>query len=395
MYPRISDLINDIFGTEILLPAKTFGFFLALAFIAAYIPLRADLKRREGLGHYRRKMVKVMVQGPIHIRDVVIHGLLWGLVAYKLGYYFIDPDLFNNDTEAALLSSKGFWLTGLIGAAAGAGLKYLEYAKKKNLEVKYENVLAGPSFYLGTVVTIAFVAGILGSKLFAMLEPGSNFWRDPIADLMSFNGLSFFGGLLCAGALIIIYLYRKGFDILTSVDAFAPGLILAYGVGRIGCQMSGDGDWGITNVKPKPGFLSWLPDWMWAYDYPHNVAMDGVPIPGAKMPGCNGYGEYCMHLAQPAYPTPIYETLMALAIFGFLWAIRKKMKHPGQVTAIWMMLIGIERFAIEKIRVNTTYNFVGLHFTQAELISFFLLVGGAAILFYSMRAKKELVVEKK
>lgn len=383
MYPRLSDLINDLLGTNILLPAKTFGFFLALAFVAAYIPLKAELKRKEGLGHYKAFRKRVRTAGPMKLQEVIIHALIWGLACYKLGLFITDRDLFNNDTEAALLSTKGFWLTGLLGLLIGGGWKYMEYRKKLAEKEKFEDINTYPSYYLGTVVTIAFVAGILGSKLFAMLEPNSGFWKDPIGDLVSFNGLSFLGGLICAGALIIYYLYRKGFHILTCVDAFVPGLILAYAVGRIGCQLSGDGDWGIPNPHPMPDMLSWLPDWAWAYDYPHNVAMEGVPIQGCM-------DMYCRHLEVPAYPTPLYETLMGFAIFGFLWAIRKRMKYAGMLTGIYMILIGLERFLIEKIRVNEVYDFAGLHFTQAELLSTFLVLGGSLILFLTLRAKKPL-----
>jgi phosphatidylglycerol---prolipoprotein diacylglyceryl transferase len=384
MYPRLSDLINDLFGTNILLPAKTFGFFLALGFVAAYIPLKAELKRREGLGQYLPNRKRVRTGGPMGIQEVIFQALIWGLAGYKLGLYISDPDLFNNHTEEALMSAQGFWLTGLIGLIGGGLWKYLEYRKKLTEKETFEEIDTYPSYYLGTVVTIAFVAGILGSKLFAMLEPGSDFWQHPIDDLLSFNGLSFLGGLICAGGLIIYYLHRKGFHILTCVDAFAPGLALANGVGRIGCQLSGDGDWGIVNTSPKPGILSWIPDWAWAYDYPHNVAMEGVP-----MPGCTEL-LYCRHLAEPVFPTPFYETLMGIAIFGILWALRKRMKYAGLVTGLYMILIGAERLLIEQIRVNTRYDFGFIRFTQAEILASALIIGGAAILFFANRQKKAL-----
>ena len=66
---------------------------------------------------------------------------------------------------------------------------------------------------------------------------------------------------------------------LRLADATAPGLLLAYGIGRIGCHVSGDGDWGIPNTLPKPGWLSWAPDWIWAYAYPNNVNRVGIRIP--------------------------------------------------------------------------------------------------------------------
>jgi prolipoprotein diacylglyceryltransferase len=380
MYPRLSDILNDFLGTNILLPAKTFGLFLALAFIAAFLVLRRELARKEQLGHYRLRRERLLIESPLPAYWIAVHAAIWGLLAYKIGYMVVDSAEFSNHTEDVLLSSKGYWLSGLLGLLIGGGLKYREYAQRKGLKEKYKDVVVGPSFYVGTVTTIAFVAGILGSKLFAMLEPGGNFWRDPLGDLMSFNGLSFFGGLICAGGIIIVYLYRKGFGVVRAIDGFAPSLILAYAVGRIGCQLSGDGDWGVVNTLPNPG---WLPDWAWAYTYPHNVALEGVPIPGCT-------GEFCMALPQPVWPTPLYETLMGLGIFGILMLLRTRLRHPGMLSGVWLIGIGLERFGIEQIRVNSRY---GLGLTQAELISILLILTGAAIFVYALRKKDPLVIE--
>ncbi|MEM6270903.1 MAG: prolipoprotein diacylglyceryl transferase family protein [Bacteroidota bacterium] len=401
MYPRISDLINDLFGTDIILPAKTFGFFLAAAFIVAYLVLKSELVRREKLGHFRRHKVKVKLQGPTPIRDVVIQALLWGVVLYKIGYYFVDAAEFNNDTEGVLLSLKGFWLTGLLGVGIGGGLKYRDYLKHKDEEDKFEEVLAGPAHYIGTIVTMAFVAGILGSKLFAMLDPGSNFWRDPIADLLSFNGLSFYGGLICAGGLIIWFLQRKKFGLLNSMDAFAPCLIIAYAVGRIGCQMSGDGDWGIMNPDPQPEWLSFLPAWTWSFDYPHNVAYplagfkldcaQGVCNEAVQIAGCTG--EYCTKLATPVYPTPFYETMMGTLIFGLLWGLRKRLKFAGQIAGIYLFFNGLERFLVESIRVNEVHSILGMNLTQAEIIATVLMLSGIVLFAWSTRTKQAQLIE--
>lgn len=383
MYPFLSDLFNDLLGTDIQLPMKTFGFFLALAFIAAFIALRAELKRREGLGQFTLRQERIKKQGPMHIRDVFIFGLVWGLVGYKLGLMITEPEFFNADTGGALLSLKGFWLTGLLGVLIAGGYKLREYNKRKDLEEQFIEIKAGPSHYLGIIVTIAFVAGVGGAKIAAMLEPGSNFWNDPIGDLLSFNGLSFYGGLILAGVLIIMYVRRKGFHLLTAVDAFAPALILAYAVGRIGCQLSGDGDWGLPNPDPQPEWLSFLPEWVWSFDYPHNVAQDGVPIPGCE-------GPYCTHLDPPVYPTPIYETIMGLGIFGLLWGIRKRLPYAGMLASIYLFFNGLERFLIEKIRVNGDYSIFGIDTTQAELIAMILMLGGIALMVYSVKAKTRL-----
>jgi len=159
--------------------------------------------------------------------------------------------------------------------------------------------------------------------------------------------------------------------LLHLMDASAPGLILAYGIGRIGCQVSGDGDWGIVNTSPKPGWLSWLPDSLWAYDYPNNV--NGI---GEKMMEGNIFEGYGTHLVPPVFPTPVYETAMTLVIFAILWYLRKKIAVPGILFGIYMIANGIERFLIESIRVNSKFSFLGLKITQAQLISVCFILSG-------------------
>jgi len=160
--------------------------------------------------------------------------------------------------------------------------------------------------------------------------------------------------------------------------------MLAYGIGRIGCQMSGDGDWGVPNLAPKPHWLSWAPDWIWAFKFPHNVNGEGVAIPGCV-------GKYCSELPFPVFPTSFYESVVCILLFLFLWSIRNKIKAPGVLFGIYMILAGIERFFIELIRVNTKYNVAGIRFTQAELISIFMILGGAVLCFPLINKKKEQV----
>ena len=91
----------------------------------------------------------------------------------------------------------------------------------------------------------------------------------------------------------------------------AGPLMLAYGIGRIGCHMSGDGDWGISNLKPKPEWKKLLPDWMWAYTYPNNVIRAGEPMDTCLDP----LRVYCYELSTPVYPTAVYEALMGIILF--------------------------------------------------------------------------------
>ena len=84
-----------------------------------------------------------------------------------------------------------------------------------------------------------------------------------------------------------------------------------------------------------------LPDWMWAYDYPNNVINAGIPIEGC-------IGNFCHRLPYPVFPTAIYEVMMGLALFAFLWSIRKRIKIPGILFGVYLILNGLERFSIEK-----------------------------------------------
>ena len=152
------------------------------------------------------------------------------------------------------------------------------------------------------------------------------------------------------------------------MDAAAPAMIMGYAVGRIGCQLAGDGDWGIVNDLAQPSWW-FLPDWMWAYDYPRNVLNQGVPIEGCV-------GHYCHRLANPVFPTPFYEVIASLIIFVILWSLRNRIKIPGMIFFIYVILNGFERFWIEKIRVNDEIHFLGMHPSQAEIISFILFFVG-------------------
>ena len=131
---------------------------------------------------------------------------------------------------------------------------------------------------------------------------------------------------------------------------------MAYGIGRAGCHLSGDGDWGINNLAPKPEWMSFLPDWMWSYTFPHNVIHSGIQMEDC---GAKFWEPYCSQLANPVWPTAFYEVVMATLIFILLWKIRKKIKVAGTLFCIYLALNGIERFLIEKMRINTEYNILG------------------------------------
>ncbi len=241
---------------------------------------------------------------------------------------------------------------------------------------------------MGNILLWAAICGFAGAKLFNALENWDEFMRDPVGMLFGFSGLTFYGGLICGGAAVLYIANKHGIKPLTMLDIGGPGMMLAYGVGRIGCQMAGDGDWGIPNTAPKPNWLSWAPDWMWSFKFPHNVSMEDT---GNLIPNC--IGKYCNELKLPVYPTSFYESVICLLLFLFLWSIRERIKLPGVMFGIYLVLNGIERFLIELIRVNTKYHVAGISFTQAEMISLCLALGGIALIVNGIKRDKKVTAK--
>lgn len=220
-----------------------------------------------------------------------------------------------------------------------------------------------PEKYVGNITLIALVAGVVGSKLFSVIEEWGQ--KDLLSNLFSGAGLTFYGGLILATVSIMVYLRLKRVPFLRIADAVAPALILAYGIGRIGCQLAGDGDYGIPSKLP------------WAMTYPKGtvstignqelITKYKEMYPGQEPPN-----------DIPVHPAPVYETLAAIAIFGFLWSIRKRPMPSGMMFGIYLILQGVERLLVEFIRLNQLY--MGL--SQAQWIAVASIIGGAALWYF-------------
>jgi prolipoprotein diacylglyceryltransferase len=383
MYPNISYLLNDLFGINIPLPIQTFGFFVAIAFLLSSWTLSLELKRKEDEGLLSATKRKKIIGEKVSPQGLIVQAIVGFLVGYKLLYAGLNYSDFVNNPQGMILSSEGHFVGGLIGAFINAYMKYREVKKEELEKPKTITETVHPYQLVGNITMIAAISGIIGAKLFHNLENLDEFMADPIGQLLSFSGLTFYGGLICGAIAVIYYTKKYGINYKIISDAAAPGLMLAYGIGRMGCHFSGDGDWGITNLASKPEWMSFLPDWTWAYTYPNNVINAGVPIEGCV-------GNYCNELLYPVFPTPIYEIAMALALFGLLWALRKRINIAGMLFGIYMIVNGLERFFIEKIRVNTKYIIFEKEITQAELISFGLIITGIIIVYrlYAIHRKK-------
>lgn len=411
MYPNLYYAFKDLFGIEIekLRYVNSFGFFVAIAFILAAIVLSAELRRKSKMGVLQPTEMQIMVGRPATFSELALNFLLGFLFGYKILALFIMSRAATEDPQAFIFSSLGSWPAGIAMGLLFAGFKWYEKNKQKLSRPEKRTVRIWPQDRVGEITILALVFGLLGAKLFDIFENWGRFVKRPADFILSPAGLTFYGGLICAALAIWLYARKHKIAFWHLNDAAATALMLAYAVGRIGCQVAGDGDWGIYNsaftvnldnkiVSAAPGDLertidvnktyfvethgsvenvpsasfkiAGLPEWMLAYDYPRNVNEAGVALRGCDE------RKFCTHLPAPVFPTPFYETVICLILFGILWAVRKKLKVPGTLFALYLMMNGIERFLIEKIRVNTTINLFGFHPTQAELISTLLFLSG-------------------
>jgi prolipoprotein diacylglyceryl transferase len=380
MYPTVSEFLKSI-GIDLKLPIQTFGFFVALAFAVAAFLLGKELKRKQSEGLIQPQTRKRTVGAPADPMEYVYNAIGGFFVGYKLVYLISNYALFADNPQAMLLSFEGSFLGGLLGAAILAYWKYFEVKKTLLPQPKTIEEKVNAEDHLGNIIMLGVVGGILGAKIFHNLENPAEFFADPIGALFSFSGLTFYGGLIVAAFLIIRYGRKNGINAWHLCDAAAPALMLSYGIGRLGCQLSGDGDWGIANTAPKPGWMSGLPDWMWSFKFPHNVNNEGIPIPGCV-------GRWCHELPEPVFPTSFYEFLMAAVLFAVLWGIRKRIQAPGLLFSIYLIMNGAERFLIEQIRVNSLYTFGSFQVTQAQIISSLLIIIGIFGVRYSINKAK-------
>ena len=227
-----------------------------------------------------------------------------------------------------------------------------------------------------TLVASPCLAGFIGAKLYHLLESPAEFFADPWHLLVSPYGFAWFGGLLAGFATFAFVAWRmakrntahgKSVSFLTILDAGSPAAAIGYGIGRIGCFLSGDGDYGIPTSLP------------WGMSFPNGL----VPT------------------TAHVHPTPIYELIAACAIAWFLWRMyssdgtAQTQKRPkqavstdgnpaGKVFAMYLILTGVARFLVEFIRINPR-SFFGMSNAQAAG-GFSALVG--ITLYLTLRGRK-------
>lgn len=372
MYPNLYFLIDDFFGVKLngLRLVNSFGFFVAIAFVASGFVLYNELKRKESIGEFTPTEESITIGAPASMSELLTSFFFGFLFGYKIIGAFTIADALNN-TQAFILSLQGNIGAGILVGGIMVYLKWKEKDKDKLAKPETRKLLLWPHDRVGDIVLQAALWGFLGAKIFHNLENLEELMLDPWGSLISFSGLTFYGGLILATIAIIVFIRKYNMRVIHFADAMAPTMLFAYAAGRIGCHISGDGDWGIPNLNPKP--FTWLPDWFWSYQYPHNVVNAGVPIPGCV-------GNYCNQLPEGVYPTTFYEVIIMFLLFLIVWMVRKKITQPGIITGIYFIFAGGERFFIEKIRVNNKYTFLPFQPTQAELISLILIILGIVFL---------------
>ena len=420
MYPNLYYLFKDAFGISLpfLKVFNTFGTVVAISFLVCAWMLIKELKRKEAKGLLTYKEVEITVGEPASIVELAINFFFGFIFGYKFVGLFLAPGALANPA-GFIFTSAGNLPAGILLGLLMAFLKWRSKNKLKLAKPEKRTIKIWPSDRVGDLVLIAAVAGFAGAKIFDNLENWDRFIQDPIGNLFSRSGLTFYGGLIVAAATIYFYCRSNKIPFIHVADAIAPGLMFAYGWGRVGCQVAGDGDWGIINsayISDRDGHVllstpdqiqsnllqyrsiyeehiaatgtvqhatvkafAGLPDWLFAFTYTHNVNREGIPLAHCT------WDDYCTYLPLPVFPTPLYEVIMGLLLCLFLWRIRKKFHLAGRLFAVYLFVNGIERFLIEQIRVNTKYSFLGIHPTQAQLISFALIIAGIVLYWYAPR----------
>lgn len=226
------------------------------------------------------------------------------------------------------------------------------------------------------VILLLVVAGLAGSKLYHLLERPSEFFADPFHLFFSGFGFAWFGGFLGGLAVLLWLAHHYRIPTLALLDACSPAAALGYAIGRVGCLVSGDGDYGIATKLP------------WGMAFP--------PLE----PGCRVHHFVCLvhGSLEPSYgtavgaatnaivrvhPTPIYEFIVGLLIAWFLWRRGTQRLHDnapdGEVLAEYLVLTGLARFLVEFIRINPRSAFGVL--SNAQVVSLLSIVAGVVLIF--------------
>jgi len=204
----------------------------------------------------------------------------------------------------------------------------------------------------GSIIIAAIIGGIVGSKIYFLIQNPDLLREDFLGNVFSGAGLIWYGGAIGGFLAVTWWIRRKGLPFLLVADLMGPLLLLGQGMGRVGCFLAGDGCYGPPSDVP------------WAMAFPRGV----VPT------------------MERVHPTPLYDTLLLVTLFLILWSVRKRNFKPGTMFGLFAVAMGIERFITEFWRVDPKYIFGFL--SQAQLISIILFFIGLVMIIYVNRGSK-------
>jgi phosphatidylglycerol:prolipoprotein diacylglycerol transferase len=220
------------------------------------------------------------------------------------------------------------------------------------------------SDYATAVVLWAAVGGIVGARLYDVFDNWRLYMAHPIAIVFSGSGFVWFGGFI--GGVIAASLVSRYYKIQVAVtaDMAGPALAIGQALGRIGCHLSGDGDWGVPSTLPwavsyPKAIVGWGPQTVLKLG-PHHELISGF-FPGVRV-----------------HPTPLYETILYTAVFIVLWKLRWRSGTPGRIFYLYLLLVGASRFMVEFLRINPRVLW-GL--SEAQLIAIAMMVIGSVALY--------------
>ena len=239
------------------------------------------------------------------------------------------------------------------------------------------------------IILVLVIAGLAGSKLYHVFEQPSDLLAHPIGMLFSSYGFAWFGGFLAGVLALIIMARRLHIPVLEMLDASSPAAALGYAIGRIGCLISGDGDYGIPTSLP----------WGMAFrplEAGCRVKHFICVVHGSLVASTGQLFGMPTDEVLHVHPTPIYEFLVGVAIAIYLWKRGARMicenRPAGQLLAEYLVLTGVARFLVEFIRINPR-SFLGL--TNAQVVSLLSLLAGVALLLYRCQSRQGIQREPK
>ena len=248
-----------------------------------------------------------------------------------------------------------------------------------------------------TITILAVIFGIGGAKILFLIEEWDAFLRDPIGMAFSPGGLTWYGGFILGMIAVYLYIRSKKIPFLKIWDGLAVGLVIAYGVGRLGCHFSGDGDYGYPTRLPWGTIYSQgtaKPSVMLAGYFSRNLSeraewqYDSLRVIPA---GIDRLGHRYSRFDEvtPLHPAPVYELLLGIIGFLILWNLRKRDYPDGKLFMIYLMLASAFRFGIEFVRLNPRIFFGA---SEAQLFAVILfLCGLAGMIFFDTKGKRDTI----